>query len=303
MRDRIIRREQTWSAKHPKLFELYKIASVMLGGLLFALGLEVFLIPNGFLDGGVTGVSILLSKVLGVPMAYFLFVLNLPFVFLAWKNMGRRSAIRTTIGIATLTVATLVLHHMDPWTDEFFIALSFGGALLGIGVGLALRHSGALDGAETLASVIASKTNFPVSRLILAINLVVFGAAIFVVGLESALASALLFFFAVSPMIDRIVHGDNSVRTARVVTMEPTTVARVVEETIHRRISITEHKLYNSESDSFDETIYELSFAMARLEESEITEKISEVDPDASVIFMEVSSLHGNKFKDLVEGH
>ena len=190
---------------HPILSEIYKIGMVVLGGLLVAFGLEAFLIPHGFLDGGVTGVSIILSNLSGLPMGLFLAILNLPFILLAWWKIGRRSAVRTSIGIATLSLSTIAMHHMDSLTDEFFVALLLGGSLLGLGVGLALRQGGALDGTEALASIISNKSPLAVDQIILLVNVAIFTVAGFVVGIESALASAVLFFFAVSPMIKRVV--------------------------------------------------------------------------------------------------
>ena len=288
--------------KHPVMLETYKIASVMIGGLLVAFGLEAFLIPNGFLDGGVTGISIILAKFIDIPMGVFLGLLNIPFVILAWWKIGRKSAIRTAIGIATLSFGTIFMHHMEPLTTEFFIALLLGGSLLGFGIGIALRQGGALDGTEALASIISNKSPFAVNQLILFMNVGIFTGAAFVVGIESALASAVLFFFAVSPMIKRVVDGNSEIKSVRVITNNPQEVAESIEKVVKRRISVDKRFLFDKDK-GFDEETHELTFVIARLEESEVTDKIIDIDPEAVVMFSEISSLRGGIYEESVSAH
>lgn len=287
---------------HPILSEFFKIISVIIGGLLVAFGLEAFLIPNEFLDGGVTGVSIILSKIFEIPMGFFLAVLNLPFVLLAWWKIGRKSAVRTSIGIATLSISTIFMHHMEPLTDEFFIALLLGGSLLGLGIGIALRQGGALDGTEALASIISNKSPFAVNQLILFINIGVFTASAFVVGLESALASAVLFFFAVSPMIERVVDGNAEMKSVRIITSQPIEVAEQISKIVSRRISADKRFIYE-EGKGFDSEVHELTLNISRLEESELTDNVLQADPDAIVMFNEISSLHGGIYENKKNSH
>lgn len=287
---------------HPILSEIYKIGMVVLGGLLVAFGLEAFLIPHGFLDGGVTGVSIILSNLSGLPMGLFLAMLNLPFILLAWWKIGRRSAVRTSIGIATLSLSTIAMHHMDSLTDEFFVALLLGGSLLGLGVGLALRQGGALDGTEALASIISNKSPLAVDQIILLVNVAIFTVAGFVVGIESALASAVLFFFAVSPMIKRVVDGNSEVKTTRVITDNPEMIAEEIQKIINRRITSDKRFVFDKDK-GFDKEVYELIFTVVRLEESEVTDVIIKNDPNAVVIFSEVSSLRGGIYENMKSEH
>lgn len=289
---------------HPYLSEIYKIFCVIVAGVLVAFGLEAFLIPNGFLDGGITGISIILSSVfsssfnLNIPVGVFLAVLNLPFVILAWLKIGRRSALRTAIGIATLSISTILLHHIDTLTDNFVLALFFGGSLLGFGVGLALRQGGALDGTETLASIVSDKSKFGVNDLILGINVLIFGVAMFVVGFETAAASAALFFIVVSPMIKKVVDGDAGMRSARVITRYPAEVSKVIEEKLNKRKILCDKRRLFDGQDSFEEEIFELYFNLARLEESEVTDLVLETDPDANVIFTEISAIRGGIYEN-----
>jgi len=299
----------TKAKSHPYISEAYKIFCVIVAGVLVAFGLEAFLIPNGFLDGGVTGISILLSNFLAsslnvsIPVGVFLAVLNLPFIILAWLKVGRRSAIRTAIGVATLSVSTILLHHVETLTNNFVLALFFGGSLLGFGIGLALRQGGALDGTETLASIVSNRSKFDVNQLILGINIVIFGVAMIVVGFETAAASAALFFIVVSPMIKKVVDGDAGMRSARVITSKPSEVALAIEKTLHKRRILCDKRHVFDGKESFDKEIFELYFNLARLEESEVTDVIRETDPESHVIFTEISSIRGGIYENLQSGH
>lgn len=285
--------------KHPLAEEIYRFTSIIIGALLVAIGLEAFLIPNGFLDGGITGISILISSFLPIPMGFVLGILNIPFVILTWLKVGHMSAIRTAVGIAVLALATIVLHHMEPWTEEFVLALAYGGALLGVGVGLALRQGGALDGMESLASILSKSTRYSVDQLILVFNIVIFIAASFVVGPQQALASAALFYLAVAPVIKKVVDGDSYSRRARVATSKPSEVAEALRTSVSGRILMEGSRVF--ENGEFLEASGDISFTIPRLQEASITDTILAIDPDAIVVFLDIASLRGGSYEQ--KGH
>jgi uncharacterized membrane-anchored protein YitT (DUF2179 family) len=285
--------------KHPVAEEIMRFGSIIVGALFVAVGLEAFLIPNGFLDGGITGISILIANFLPVPMGVILGILNIPFIILTWLKVGHMSAIRTAVGIAVLAVATIVLHHMDPWTEEFFLALAYGGALLGVGIGLALRQGGALDGMESLASILSKSTRYSVDQLILVFNIVIFIVASFIVGPQQALASAALFYLAVAPMIKRVVDGDTYSRRARVATSKPAAVAEALRESVSGRILMEGSSVF--ENGEFTTPSGDISFTIPRLQEASVTETILDIDPDAIVVFLDIASLRGGSYEQ--KGH
>jgi len=287
---------------HPLVSELYHLLFVVGGGILAALGLEAFLIPHGFLDGGLTGVSIVISKLVPLPVGVLIAVLNLPFIALTWWKLGRRSAFRTTIGVATLATFAVLWHHIDPWTDNYVLALFYGGGLLGFGVGIALRNGGALDGTEALATMISNRSAYSVDQLILAINVAVFLGAGFVMGWQSAMSSALVFYIVVSTLISKIVNGSNEFKSAVVSTEKPEEVAGVITEITHRHVVI-DPKHYWKRGEGFAGEVHQLRFILTRLEASEISERIIETDPDAVVVFSDVSSLRGGVYEDLQKSH
>jgi len=289
-------------SSHPLINEVYHLIFVVAGGVLAALGLEAFLIPHGFLDGGLTGISIILSKFINIPVGVFIAALNLPFIALTWWKLGRRSAFRTTVGVATLAVFAVLLHHMDPWTDNYVLALFYGGALLGFGVGIALRNGGALDGTEALATMISNKSRYSVDQLILGINVVVFVVAGFVMDWQSAMSSALLFYIVVSTLIDKIVNGTHDFKNAVISTVHPDEVAAAALAVTKRHVLVDRKKIWHHD-DREDDCVYQLRLVITRLEASELSEKVIEVDKDAVIVFNEISSLRGGVYEDLNSSH
>ncbi|WP_340540921.1 YitT family protein [Nocardioides sp. GXZ039] len=288
--------------RHPVLAEAYKIVSIAVGAVVFAIGLEGFLIPNDFLDGGIVGVAIIVTRFLDVPMGVFIGVLNVPFVLLAWAKIGHRSAIRTGVGIATLSVATIVLHHMHAITDQSWLALICGGAMIAVGIGVALRHGGALDGTEVLATIVASRTQYTVGQLILGINLAIFTVAGFVISWESALLSAVLFYIVVKDLVDRIAHGESGVHMVRVMTTRYQEVASMISEHIKRPVLVDRHQHWYA--DGPGEDVWLITFTCSRLEEATLVEDIEALDPAANVTFTEISNLHGPLLESMTNrGH
>ena len=283
------------AGKHPVAAEVYKIVSIMVGAVVFAVGLEGFLIPNGFLDGGVVGVSILATEFVDLPMGVFIGALNIPFVILAWAMIGHRSAVRSGLGMATLAASTIVLHHMHAFTDQSWLALVCGGAMIAVGIGIALRHGGALDGTEVLATILAARTQFTVGQLILYINLCIFTAAGFVLGWEAALLSAVLFYVVVKDLVDQIAHGEAGARRVRVTTIQHEKVAPMIAARINRPVLVDEHRYWYADGPA--EKVWVVTFACSRMEEATLVEDIAEIDPAANVTFSEITNLHGPMYE------
>jgi len=277
--------------KHPILNELFKIGMIFIGAILVASGLELFLVPNGFLDGGVVGISIILTNFIDLPLGVFIGVLNIPFLVVAYRHAGIKSAFRTAFGIATLSVATILLHHFEPLTHEFVLALGYGGLLLGVGVGMALRYGGALDGTEILSVSIATKSKFTVDQLILVINFFIFIIALFVFGAERAMASFLLFYLVVTPIIKKVIDGGSSTKAVQIFSKKHAEIAEAVHVTLNRKVVFVDaHK------DDINDTLKIVSTFCARAEEALLVEAVEAVDPDAIVIINDAANIHGSIF-------
>jgi uncharacterized membrane-anchored protein YitT (DUF2179 family) len=278
-------------AKHPVLAELFRITAILIGAVLVAVGLEQFLVPNGFLDGGVVGISIILTNFFDLPLGVFIGLLNIPFLVIAYKYTGFKSAFRTALGIAMLSVSTIYLHHFEPLTTEFVLALGYGGLLLGAGVGLALRYGGALDGTEILAVALANRTRFAVDQIILIVNFFIFVIAAFVFGPEQAMASFLLFYVVVTPIIKKVVDGGSSTKVVQIMSVKHEAVAEAVHEALNRKvIYVDAHK------DDITDTLKIVMTFCARAEEAVLVEAVDAADPDAVVIINDAANIHGSIF-------
>jgi len=183
-----------------------RIVFIIIGAILVGIGLEVFLVPNNIIDGGITGISIILSHLTGIKLGIFLFFLNVPFLLFGYENIGKTFTLSTLLGVAAMSLSTVFLHSVPPVTDDPFLSAVFGGIILGIGVGLVIRYGGSLDGTEIVAIVFNKKLPFSVGETIMFFNIFILGSAGFVFGWEQAMYSMIAYFIAYK-MIDITMLG------------------------------------------------------------------------------------------------
>jgi hypothetical protein len=190
------------SRKRSSFFRLLvKTFFVIAGALFVSCGLEMFLVPNHIIDGGIVGISIIMSYLTGLKLELYLLLLNLPFLYLGYKKIGKRFVITTLLGITVLSLGTLLLYNVPVPTENPLLASIFGGICLGIGVGLVIRYGGSLDGTEILGILLTRRTSFSVGKVIMFINIFVFSSAGFIFGWDKALLSLGAYYIA-SNMID-----------------------------------------------------------------------------------------------------
>ncbi|MEL7656988.1 MAG: YitT family protein, partial [Bacillota bacterium] len=149
---------------------LLKILAITLGALLASVGLEIFLIPNNIIDGGIVGISIMASYLSGIPIAAFLILLNLPFLYWGYRQIGKTFALSTLYAVSCLSFGVTILHPVPGVTDDFVLAALFGGVILGSGVGLIIRNGGSLDGTEVIAIILDRRSSFTVGEIVMFFN-------------------------------------------------------------------------------------------------------------------------------------
>jgi hypothetical protein len=174
---------------------------VTLGALFVSLSLEIFLVPNKIIDGGIVGISIMMSYLTGLKLELFLLLLNIPFLYIGYKKIGKSFVITTLLGISILSLGTLLLYNVPVPTHNPIIASLLGGLFLGVGVGLVIRHGGSLDGTEILGILLNRRTRFSVGNIVMFLNVFIFTSAGLIFGLDRALYSLLAYYIA-SKMID-----------------------------------------------------------------------------------------------------
>lgn len=218
----------------------FQIIMNIIGGMIAAYGLESVLIPNSVSDGGITGISIVVSQLTGLPLGVFLGILNIPFVYLGYKQIGKSFAILSVTGIASLSVGTLIMHRVPTIIDgDTLLVTVVGGIILGLGMGLSLRNGGALDGIDMLAVLLSRKLPFGTSDLILFLNVFVFIVVSTVFGLQGAVLSAIAYFIA-SKVIHIVEEGLSGAKTFKIITSVPDVMVETVRDRLGRSATLNQ---------------------------------------------------------------
>ncbi|MEE1131211.1 MAG: YitT family protein [Caryophanon sp.] len=268
-----------------------KVVMIILGGLIAAYGLEAVLIPNNVSDGGVTGLSIVGSTVFGLPLGALIAVLNIPFIFLGYKQIGRTFAILSVVGIAALSLGTIFMHKVPTIIEgDTLLITVVGGIILGLGMGIALRNGGALDGIDMLAVLLSRKLPFSTSDLILFLNAFVFIVVSFVFGLKGAILSAIAYFIA-SKVIVIVEEGMSGSKSFRIITSNPDEMVETIRDRLGRSATLN-----TVEGAYSNQTFKEINCIINRLEERKMKDIIRDIDPKAFVAIYEVVEVKGGNF-------
>lgn len=265
---------------------------IVLGGFITAYGLEAVLIPNNVSDGGVTGLSIVGSKIFGLQLGILIALLNIPFIWLGYKQIGKSFAIFSVIGITSLAVGTSLMHRIPTIIEgDTLLVTVVGGIIIGLGMGLALRNGGALDGIDMLAVLLSRKLPFGTSDLILFLNSFVFIAVSTVFRLQGAILSAIAYFIA-SKVIHIVEEGLSGSKTFKIITQQPDTMIETIRDRLGRSATYTE--VYGGYS---NEKFKEITCVINRLEENKMKEIIRDIDPHAFVTVYDAAEVKGGNFK------
>jgi uncharacterized membrane-anchored protein YitT (DUF2179 family) len=258
------------------------------GGILSAaLGLKGFLFPSNFIDGGVTGISMLLSKVTQVPLALWLPIVNLPFVIVGYRHLGTAFAVRSTLAILGLAGAIATVRFPDVTHDPLLTAV-FGGAFLGAGIGLAVRGGAVLDGTEIAALLIGKRSSvLKVGDVILAFNIVLFMVAMTVLGVEPALYSILTYVSA-ARTVDFILHGIEEFIAVTIMSSSPQPIRAAILDEMGRGVTI-----YRASGGKTGEDREILYCVVTRLEIGRVMRIVESVDPSAFVVQHPLSDVRG----------
>jgi uncharacterized membrane-anchored protein YitT (DUF2179 family) len=251
-----------------------------------AAGLQFFLLPNHLIDGGVTGISIIISRLTGLPIGVFLILINIPFVVLGYKKFGKSFAVLSIIGIIALAILTS-FHTPHGLTNIPILGAIFGGIVVGIGVGIVVRYGGIIDGADTIALLIDRVTVFSVGEVIMVINGFIITCGGFVFGWDSALYSLVAYFVA-HKAIDITVEGLNESRSLWIVSMHVREIGKAINELIEEPVTFVK------ESNPKDREPHGVMLAViTRFEEEKVKNAAREVDPRAYIVITRAHEVMG----------
>ncbi len=264
--------------------------TLTVAAFIVAFALECILLPNKVIDGGVIGISMMINYVTHANLGLVILLLNLPFIFLAWTNLGKMFVLQTFYSVFMLALATNLfesLHH-PVILDELLLVVIFGGIILGFGVGLILRNSASLDGTEILSIKLSKKFTFlTIGEFLMGINLLIYTASAFVFDLKQALYSILTYFVA-SKAIDAVIDGFNSSKSVRIVSENYKAIGNAIMKELD--VSVTYMKARGGYSGEEKVLTY---CVVSRLEMAKVKALVKNIDPRAFLVIEAVHEVEG----------
>ncbi|MHA6480484.1 YitT family protein [Paenibacillus sp. strain BS8-2] len=278
---------------HKKLSPLEiskRLLFITIGAVLMGVALELFLVPFQIIDGGIAGISIMLSELTPLPLSVYLFLANVPFLILGYKQLGKTFALSTLYGIAIMSITTALLHHVDAFPEDKLLAVLFGGMILGAGVGLVIRYGGALDGIEVVSILISKKLRVAVGQVIMIFNLAIFLIAGFVFEWTSAMYSILAYYIAIK-VIDIVVEGLDESKSVTIISKEHSEISQAIMDRLGRSTTLLQAR--GGYSGDELQVIY---CVVSRLELAKLKSIVQEIDEKAFIAVEHVSDVMGGNF-------
>lgn len=265
-----------------------------LGILAAAFGLESFLLPSKFIDGGATGISLLIAELTTVPIYVLILGINIPFVILGYKVIGKQFAIKTAIGITGLAICIATVHFPEVTHDKLLVAI-FGGFFLGSGIGLSVRGGAVLDGTEVLAIFLSRKFGTTLGDVIIGINIVIFSTAAYFLSIEAALYS-MITYLAASKTLDFVIQGIEEYTGVTIISSHSEEIRQMIIDTMGRGVTVYCGKRgYGKQGEGKDiDIVYTV---VTRLELNKLNTEIQKIDPNAFVVMTPVKDTKGGMIK------
>ena len=269
---------------------------IILAGILSAgFGLKGFLLPNEFLDGGATGISLLLAELTGFQLPILLVIINAPFILLGLNLISKQFAIKTTLAICGLALCVAFLPYPQITNDKLLVAV-FGGFFLGAGIGLAVRGGAVIDGTEVLAIAVTKKTALTIGDVIMIINVIIFSLAAWLLSIETALY-AMLTYLSASKTVDFIIEGIEEYTGVTIISLKADKIRSMITTVMGRGITVYKGERGFGKS---GEKLYDMQIVytiVTRLEVSKLKVEIEKIDPNAFVVMSSVKDMKGGMIK------
>jgi uncharacterized membrane-anchored protein YitT (DUF2179 family) len=259
-----------------------------------AFGLEGFLLPTKFIDGGATGISLLISEVTSIPIYLLLVLINIPFIFLGFRIIGKQFAIKTALAITVLAICVATIHFPVVTHDKLLVAV-FGGFFLGAGIGFSVRGGAVIDGTEVLAIYLSEKFGTTIGDIIIMINVIIFSVAAYLLSVETALYS-LITYLAASKTLDFIIEGIEEYTGVTVISPLNEQIRQMIINELGFGVTVYKGKQgYGKSGETVDRDI--LYTIITRLELSKLKTAVLKIDPEAFVVTSSVKDTKGGIIK------
>ncbi|WP_374542462.1 YitT family protein [Flavobacterium sp.] len=267
---------------------------ITLGIFSAAFGFKGFLLTNDFIDGGATGISLLISAITKIPLPLLIVVVNIPFVLLGYKVVSRKFAIKTAIAITGLSLVLATVSFPNVTNDNLLVAI-FGGFFLGAGIGFAVRGGAVIDGTEVLAIYLSRKFGTTIGDVIIVINVIIFSTAAYFLGIEVALYSMITYLSA-SKTLDFIVEGIDEYIGVTIISSNSEEIRQMIIEKMGRGVTVYSGKKGYGKRGEIKETdiIYTV---VTRLELNRLNTEIEKIEPDAFIVMNSVKDTKGGMIK------
>ncbi len=268
---------------------------IMVGIVSAGFGLKSFLLPNSFIDGGVTGISLLINELGGYPLPILIIVINTPFIFLGLSQIGKSFAIKSAIAIVGLALAITLIPYPIITSDKLLVA-GFGGFFIGAGIGFAVRGGGVLDGTEVLAVYISKRTSLTIGDIILIFNVIIFSFAAYVLSIETALYS-ILTYLAASKTVDFIITGIEEYTGVTIISSHSEEIRLMIVEKLGRGVTMYNGKRgFGKRGERLNST--DIVFTViTRLEVAKLQSEIDKIDPNAFIVMSAIKDTKGGMIK------
>jgi len=268
-----------------------RIVMIVIGAAMMSVALEIFLVPNKMIDGGITGISIMLSHIFEIPLGILLTLLNLPFLVIGYKQIGKTFALSTLLAVVLMSIGTQLLHPVAPITVEPLLAAVFGGVILGVGVGLVVRYGGSLDGTEIVAILVAKKLPFSVGEVVMFINVFILSGAGFVFGWNNAMFSLIAYYVAFK-MIDVTLEGLDQSKSVWIISDKFRDIGEALTERLGRGVTYLE-----GEGGFSGDNKKVIFVVITRLEEAKLKAIVEDWDSEAFIAIGNIHDVKGGRFK------
>lgn len=268
---------------------------ISLGVLSATFGLKGFLLPDGFLDGGAVGISLLITAVTGFDLSYLIIIVNIPFILIGYTQVSRMFALKTLVAIVALALCVAVIDFPLITHDKLLISF-FGGFFLGLGIGLSIRGGSVLDGTEVLAIYTSRNTALTVGDFILILNIFIFSVAAYLLNIETALY-AILTYLVASKIVDFVVHGIEEYTSVIIVSLKSDLIKEAIIKKMGRGVTVLKGKSGYGKQGHRETDIDVLYTVITRLELQRLKTEIAKLDPDAFMVENSVNDIKGGMIK------